>query len=335
MLNLPKLYGPNGFVNVLNTGRANGSNDGPPATLVAALEQLETATVDPTLLTDGQTVASVEAHTITDLQSLAFLTSSLLYGAAHTLTPNQGISLITFLSLYDFTSLPTDAKLFTPAAAKPPVTVTEPPPPPASGVEQFLVSDLTTGVSDWEDGKAYHGPVAALQNQFVTLTTDNVNVTATKPNSFIHTGSGNDGVDVSLGGGGTNVVDGGAGSTFVLLYDPSSYGKGADTVFIDTRAAMADTWSTLVGFHWGDAVTIYGVTPPAVTLDWENNQGAAGAAGLTLHVIEPGKPIASLTLIGDYPKYTKADLGNGRLGVSFGNDPASGSSYLHIQGTAA
>jgi len=231
MLNLPKLYGPHGFINILNskTGTANASNDGPPADLVAALEQLETAVVDPTLLTDGQTTASAEAQTIADLESLAFLTGSLLGAAASasTLTPGAYISLGSYLKAHDFTTLPADAKLFTPAAAKPPVTVTDPPLPPASGVEQYLVTNLTTGVSDWEDGQAYDGPVAGLRNQFVTLTANDVNVTATKPNNFIHTGSGNDGVDISrlaVGGGGTNVVDGGAGSNFILLYG-SGIGK--------------------------------------------------------------------------------------------------------------
>ena len=104
-------------------------------------------------------------------------------------------------------------------------------------------------------------------------------------------------------------------------------------MFIDTRAATADTWSTVLDFHKGDAVTIWGVTPSDTALDWEDGQGAGSFTGLTLHAIEQGKPIASLTLVGGrYGAYTKADLGNGRLGVSFGTDPASGSSYMHIQG---
>lgn len=335
MLNLPKLYGPHGFVNAL--GNRTG---GPPIDLVAALEQLETATVDPTLLAGGQSVASVEAQTIADLGKLANATRVELSGAATAtpLTPARSMFYGSYTGDFASTSLPADAKLFTPAAVKPPVTVIDPPPPPASGVEQYLVTNLATGVSDWEDGQVYDGPVAALRNQFVTLTADNVNVTATAPNNFIRTGSGNDGIDLSLfaieGGSGTNVVDGGGGSNFVRFYDHSIFiGKGADTVFIDARAAVADTWSTVSNFYSGDAVTIYGVTPSAATLDWEDNQGAAGSTGLTLHVIEQGKPTASLTLAG-FPGYTKADLG-GRLGVSFGNDPANGSSYLHVQGTAA
>ncbi len=329
MLSLPKLYGPNGFLKILSDEAG-----GPPASLVAVLEQLETATVDPTLLMDGQTVDSVEAQTIADLSRLAGITGVELLVAATAFT-----SAFTGLLAGDRSQylsvvprLQADAKLFTPADPKPPVTVVDPPPPPASGVEQFLVTNITTGVSDWENGQAYEGPVAALQNQFVTVTADNVNITATKPNNFIHTGSGNDAIDVSLfqGDGGTNVVDGGAGSNFIKVNEFNS----ATTVFIDNRVAIADTWNTVLDFHKGDAATIYGVTPSATTLDWEDGQGADHFTGLTLHAIEQGKPIASLTLVGGrYGAYTKADLGNGRLGVSFGNDPASGSSYMHIQGT--
>ena len=67
LLDLVRLYGPNGFLNFdVRNGRSAGSG-GPPADLVATLERLQTATVDLTLLADGQTVASVEARTTTDL----------------------------------------------------------------------------------------------------------------------------------------------------------------------------------------------------------------------------------------------------------------------------
>ena len=333
MLSLPRVYGPNGYNNLYNNVQnpTYGGTAGPPADIVAALEQLETAQVDPALLTGSQTVASVEAQTISGLSQLTAITNNQLAAVAGPAgTPastNAGLGTILYPQIA--ASLVADAKLFTPAAAKPPVTLVQPPPPPASGVEQFLVTNITTGVSDWQNGQAYNGPVAGLQNQFVTVTTDNVNITATKPNSFIHTGSGNDAIDLSLFGGtgsGTNVVDGGSGSNFII----ASLFSNADTFFIDNRVATADTWSTVSNFHKGEAATIYGVTPSATTLDWEDGQGAAGFTGLTLHAIEQGKPIASLTL----PGYSKADLSNGRLGLSFGNDPTSGSSYLYIQGTA-
>lgn len=181
---------------------------------------------------------------------------------------------------------------------------------------------MTTGVSGWENGRAYDGPVAVLQNEFVDVTTDKVNATATKPNSFIRTGSGDDAIDVSLSigpGVSRNVVDGGGGSNFLV----SNVSSTIDTFLIDNRAATADTWNTVANFHAGDAVTIYGATP-GWTLDWENSQGAAGAAGLTLHMAAPGRPAASLTLAG----YTKSELGNGGVAVSFGNDPVQGGTML-------
>jgi hypothetical protein len=47
---------------------------------------------------------------------------------------------------------------------------------------------------------------------------------------------------------------------------------------------------------------------------------------LTLHATASGKPTASLTLAG----FTQADMTNGRLSVSFGTDPASGSAYMYV-----
>ena len=328
MLSFPRPYGPNGFNRLLD----GGPDRPPPADVVAVLEQLETATVDPTLLTGSQTIASVEAQTITDLSFVARFTRDQLGVATGPAYIGNPATLDSLLYPKSVASLEADAKLFTPGSP-PPVTVIDPPPPPASGVEQYLVTNITTGVSDWENGQAYNGPVATLQNQFIDITADNVNITATKPNNFIHTGSGSDAIDLSLfegTGSGTNVVDGG-GSNYVVA---SKFGNSIDIFFIDQRAATADTWTTVANFHKGDAVTIYGVTPSTFALDWEDNQGAAGSTGLTLHAIAAGKPIASLTLANDYFKYTKADLSSGRLAVSFGNDPASGSSYLYIQATA-
>ncbi len=184
----------------------------------------------------------------------------------------------------------------------------------------FQISDMRTGVSSTAAGTAYTGPVAGLQNQFIMITSDNINITATVPNSFIHTGSGVDAIDVSKVGG-TNVLDGSTGSNFL------SGGTGTDTFFVDDRIASADIWSTVVNFHAGDAVTIFGVTSTGFNLDWKDDQGAVGHTGLTLHATAPGKPVASVTLAG----YAKADLGNGRLTVSFGTDTAA-NSYLYIHG---
>jgi hypothetical protein len=47
---------------------------------------------------------------------------------------------------------------------------------------------------------------------------------------------------------------------------------------------------------------------------------------LTTHIPVAGGVTASLTLTG----YSTADLTNGRLSVSFGTDPASGSPYMYV-----
>ena len=188
-------------------------------------------------------------------------------------------------------------------------------------VKNFMMTDTTTGVSSSSAGTAYNGPVVGLQNQYIYLGVDNLNIASVTPDCFIRGGPGTDAIDVSRGGG-INVLDGSTGSNFLVG------GAGSDTFFVDDRIATADIWSTVVDFHSGDAATIFGVTVSAFTFDWEDNQGAAGATGLTLHATAPGKPIASITLAG----YSKADLAGGRLTVSFSDASAGANGYMYIHG---
>jgi serralysin len=167
----------------------------------------------------------------------------------------------------------------------------------------------------------YTGPVANVQAEYINISSDNLNISASTPNWFIHSGSGMDAIAVSSG---TNVLDGGTGSNFLVG------GSGSDTFFVDDRGAAADIWSTVAGFHQGDAATIWGVTPQDFNLGWVDGQGADGYTGLTLHATAATAPPVSLTLAG----YTQADLTNGRLTVQFGTDAASGSAYMYIHGNA-
>jgi hypothetical protein len=190
----------------------------------------------------------------------------------------------------------------------------------------FAVADTTTNTVTTSDGDAYTGPVAGLQWQFITTTTDSLAITATAPNSFIHTGSGEDAIDVSHVGG-TNVLDGSTGSNFLVG------GTGSDTFFVDDRGPSSDIWSTVSNFHSGDAATIWGVTQGGFNLSWVDEQGATGFTGLTLHATSAAAPTASLTLAG----FTSADLADGKLTVSFGTTQASGgvpgSSYMYVHAT--
>lgn len=117
------------------------------------------------------------------------------------------------------------------------------------------------------------------------------------------------------------MLDGGSGSNFL-----TGGSSGLDTFFVDDLVATSDVWSTLSNFIAGDAATVWGVTAQDFAINWVNDQGAAGFTGLTLHATAPGKPTASLTMVG----YSQADLSSGRLSVSFG--ASGGSNYMYIHG---
>jgi hypothetical protein len=203
----------------------------------------------------------------------------------------------------------------TPPTPIPPLSSTPPTTTPPSS--DLTVFDTTNNQPVAATGQAYTGPAHDLEYEYISITHDSLNITCVTPNWFIHSGSGDDAIAVSSG---SNVLDGGTGSNFL------TGGSGTDTFFVDDRVATADIWSTVAGFHAGDAATIWGVTPQDFGLAWVDGQGAAGFTGLTLHATASGRPTASLTLAG----YSQADLGNGRLSVTFGADPASGSAYMSV-----
>jgi serralysin len=181
------------------------------------------------------------------------------------------------------------------------------------------MTDTTTGVSSAQAGTAYSGPVGYLQMQFISPTQDSVNITSEVPNAYIVTGAGNDAIDVSHANG-QNVISAGAGNNFL------TGGSGNDTFFVDDRTAGQAIWDTINGFHAGDAATVWGMTPQALT--WQNNMGAAGYTGLTLLAPQPGGAnFDALTLSG----FSTADLASGKITTAFGTD-ASGDPYLIIQG---
>jgi exo-beta-1,3-glucanase (GH17 family) len=188
-------------------------------------------------------------------------------------------------------------------------------------VPGFAAIDTTTGQPLPATPQPYTGPVASLQEQYINVTSDNINISVSTPNWFIHSGSGEDAIAVSSG---TNVLDGGTSSNFL------TGGRGTDTFFVDDRGPTADIWSTVAGFHAGDAATIWGVTPQGFGLAFADGEGTAGFTGLTLHATASARPTASLTLAG----FTQTDMTNGRLSVTFGTDTASGSAFMFIHGNS-
>jgi hypothetical protein len=207
--------------------------------------------------------------------------------------------------------------LVPPAATPAPAPVVPPASTPDLSDKSISELDTTTDKSIGAITQAYTGPVAGLQHQYIDTSPDNLNITATTPNWFLHTGAGEDAITVNSG---TNVLDGGTGSNFL------TGGSGVDTFFADDRLAAADIWSTIVGFHAGDEVTIWGVTPHDFTFDFEDNQGAAGFTGLTFHATAAGHPIASVTLAG----FSTLDLADGRITETAGLDGTSGSTFTNF-----
>lgn len=146
-------------------------------------------------------------------------------------------------------------------------------PPPA----RFLFTDTATGVSGTDPGTAYTGPVSYLQYQYLWSGTDGVAISANTGNVFLHGGAGDDALVAQSG---SNVLDGGGGSNFLI--GASGTDGGTDTFFVDERGGSV-TWSTLVNFHQGDALTIFGFTAGVSTLPLIDNDGVAGYSGATIH----------------------------------------------------
>jgi len=124
-----------------------------------------------------------------------------------------------------------------------------------SGVAGPFVQVYDTTGGTWVPDALTHlytGPVPGIQEQYVDISPDSVNITAKAPNYFIHTGSGNDAVALLSG---TNVVDGGAGSNFLT--------SGTDTFYVDDCGASTDIWSTVARSSPLRATPVWPATPPS------------------------------------------------------------------------
>jgi predicted Zn-dependent protease len=197
---------------------------------------------------------------------------------------------------------------------------------PAGDPSGLAVVDTTTGQPVVAASQPYSGPVSGLTGQYIAITADSLNITATTPNWFIHSGSGTDAIDVS-GAGGTNVLDGSTGSNFL------TGGSGNDTFFLDDRNPVADVFSTIVNFHSGDNATIFGVNATDFAVNELDNQGVSSALGLDFAFSAPGHANANIVLAG----FSTADLASGRLTATYGTTTdlpgLPGSQYLNIHAT--
>jgi hypothetical protein len=188
---------------------------------------------------------------------------------------------------------------------------------PIGGGAGITVFDTTTGQPVSATGQSYTGPVGGIQNQYINITSDSLNVGTSTPNWYIHTGDGNDGINVSAGGG-NNILDGEGGSNFLVG------GRGNDTFYVNDLYATVPSWTTIVGFHIGDAATVWGVPPDDFKLSWMDGGGAPGYTGLTLYATAAKKPEVAVTIAGA----TVADMHSGLINVQFGQ--AGGNNYMEI-----
>ena len=179
--------------------------------------------------------------------------------------------------------------------------------------DNFGMVDQTTGVSSEVAAQAYSGPVSYLQEQLTVPGNDRMAVAARVDNVFIQ-GSGNDAL-AALGG--QNVLSGGLGSNFLVG------GTGTDTFFTDARTS-AFVWNTVVNFHPGDMVTLFGFVAGQSSYATTASEGAAGYQGLTVNadLAGNGQVTAKVTLAG----LTTADLSH----LTFSTGTVGGIPYLAI-----
>lgn len=146
----------------------------------------------------------------------------------------------------------------------------------ANAINPFEFQDSKTGAAYNTAGQQYSGPVNYLQSQFIWGNPDGITLLTHMPNVFMQGGAGADAIAASAG---SNVLDGGLGSNFLIGAKGTDGGR--DTFFLDGSAGT--TWDTVVSFHPGDNVTLWGFVPGQSTLAWADNEGAAGYTGATLH----------------------------------------------------
>ena len=126
-------------------------------------------------------------------------------------------------------------------------------------------------------GDEYAGPVEYLQHQFIYAETKDVVIGANVPSVFLHSGPGDDALAVTSG---SNVLDGGTGSNW--LVGASGLDGGHDTFFCDSQGAT--TWDTIVNFHSGDLLTVFGVSSDSSDISYFQQGGAVGYTGPTFHI---------------------------------------------------
>ena len=176
------------------------------------------------------------------------------------------------------------------------------------------IATTTTGLFD-----DYSGPVEFLQHEHISTGNDPVILVAQASNAWLKTGSGDDALAVQNG---DNVLDGGSGSNWLVG------GAGHDTFYVDARGGQT-VWDTVLNFHTGDSLTMWGFQQGVSSWNWTaNSEGAAGYTGATLRGALDGVDTDFSVTLANVSATQKTNFS-----VTTGTT-TDGVGYLHIQ-TAA
>lgn len=186
-----------------------------------------------------------------------------------------------------------------------------------SGGTGYTITDLTTNRLDTTTAaQPYAGGAGGPTQELIDGSADNLAISLTSDNWVIGTDGGN---DVIIAHGGDNILNANGGSNWL-------FGAGGDDTF-SLHAGASDTWNTVVNFHAGDWLVVWGVSPQDFAVSWLNGVGGDGYRGLTMDATAADGTVTAVTLA---RYYSTADFSNGRLTTGFGTDAATGAHYLYV-----
>lgn len=182
---------------------------------------------------------------------------------------------------------------------------------------QTVLTSTATGSSTYAQVETYAGPADNIQSQFIYDGAAPLAIVAQQPGMLIRSEA--DATAVQLLGG-NNVLDMRRGSSFLVS------GPGND-VFLFYGNQPRETWNTIVNFHAGDSITLWGFAAGTSTDRWDASAGAANYTGATLRadINGDGRLDASVTFAGK----TLADTSH--YAVQTGT--VGGTDYLAITAT--
>lgn len=189
----------------------------------------------------------------------------------------------------------------------------------AAPAQDIELVDSVLELSAFDASSAYSGPVIGLQRQYIWAGNDSAGIAALSKNVFLKGGAGNDALQAA---GGSNVLDGGGGSNFLVSATGADGGK--DTFFVDGRTGT--TWGSIVNFHPGDAMTLFGFQAGQSAFSWTASDGAADFMGATIHAELGGAGTgtnASVTFAG-------VSLADAQSKFTISTGATGGAGYLYV-----